>query len=76
MPFRYDSTYWQERAHETRRIAEGMRDQAAKQTMLHIAEDYDQLAARSNGIATTGHSGEDCDLARGSGPAASEARGE
>jgi hypothetical protein len=76
MPFRYDSSYWQERAHETRRIAEGMRDQAAKQTMLRIAADYDQLAARTKGIASTGHSGEDRDPARRNGPAASEARGE
>ena len=76
MPFRYDSKYWHERAHETRRIAEGMRNQAAKQTMLRIADGYDQLAARTKGIATTGHSGEDRDPARANGPAASEGRGE
>jgi len=39
-----DPAYWRERAEEARRIAEQLADAAAKQTMLEIANSYDNLA--------------------------------
>jgi hypothetical protein len=45
MPFRYDSSHWRRRAAEIRALAEGT-NQSAKQLMLRVAEDYEQLASR------------------------------
>jgi len=39
-----DPGYWGERADEARRIAEQLADAVAKQTMLEIANSYDNLA--------------------------------
>jgi len=39
-----DPAYWRERADEARRIAEQLADAVAKQTMLEIANSYDNLA--------------------------------
>ena len=40
-----DSAQWRERAQEARRMAEQLADAVAKQTMLEIAQSYDNLAA-------------------------------
>jgi hypothetical protein len=39
-----DPAYWRERADEARRSAEQLADAVAKQTMLEIANSYDNLA--------------------------------
>lgn len=36
--------YWMDRAEEARTIAEGFRDPEARQAMLHIASDYENIA--------------------------------
>jgi hypothetical protein len=38
------SAYWRERAEETRRIAEQLADAVARETMLEVANSYDNLA--------------------------------
>jgi hypothetical protein len=38
-----DPTFWSSRADEVRTIAEQLEDQARKELMLRIAEDYDLL---------------------------------
>ena len=47
MPFRYDPKYWRDRAEEMRRLATDVTNEDAKQMMLRIADDYDDLAART-----------------------------
>ena len=39
-----DPAYWRERAQEARRIAEKLADAFSRQTMLEIAQSYDNLA--------------------------------
>jgi len=39
--------YWLQRAKEMRTLTEGMGDDTAKQKMLRVAEDYEQLAKRA-----------------------------
>ena len=51
MPFRYDPSYWRGRAEQTRALADGMKDQQARQIILDIAEDYEKLASRTRSIA-------------------------
>jgi hypothetical protein len=41
------SDYWWERAEEARARADGLHDDAAKETMLHIARTYDAMAQRA-----------------------------
>jgi hypothetical protein len=40
-----DPAHWRRRAQETRSIADRLNDPIAKQTMLEIAQHYEQLAA-------------------------------
>jgi hypothetical protein len=40
-----DPAHWRRRAQETRSIADRLDDPIAKQTMLEVAEHYEQLAA-------------------------------
>jgi|SRR6516164_11200194 hypothetical protein len=40
--------HWQQRAEESRVMAEQMSDETAKGMMLGIADDYDKLAARAS----------------------------
>ena|SRR5262245_60667793 len=42
-----DPEHWRERAEGARKFAEQMTDDAAKQAMLRIAEDYEKLAERA-----------------------------
>jgi hypothetical protein len=41
-----DPEHWRQRAEESRVLAEQMTDEAARNTMLGIADDYDKLAVR------------------------------
>jgi len=42
-----DTKHWRDRAEEARILAEAMRDEVSKQTMLRIAADYERLALRA-----------------------------
>jgi hypothetical protein len=42
-----DPEHWRQRAQEMRKLAEDIKDSAARQTMLRIAADYDRLAERA-----------------------------
>jgi hypothetical protein len=52
-----DPEHWRDRAREKRALAERLRNELAKQTMLRIANDFDRLAERaeerSRSLATT-----------------------
>jgi hypothetical protein len=52
-----DPEHWRDRAREKRALAERLRNEQAKQTMLRIANDFDRLAEqaeeRSRRLATT-----------------------
>jgi hypothetical protein len=39
-----DPAHWRQRAQEARRIADELHDPAAKQAMLEVARNYEQLA--------------------------------
>ena len=47
MPFRYDPEHWRDRAEDMRRLARDTQNEEAKQMMLRIADDYDELASRT-----------------------------
>jgi hypothetical protein len=47
MPFRYDPTHWRARAEEMRRLAKDTKHHSLKQTMLRIADEYDELASKA-----------------------------
>jgi hypothetical protein len=42
-----DPGHWRDRAEEMRALAQDVKDEAARQTMLRLAQDYDRLAARA-----------------------------
>ena len=42
-----DPKHWHERAKEVRTVAEEINDEKAKQSMLRIAKDYEELARRA-----------------------------
>jgi hypothetical protein len=42
-----DPEHWRDRAREKRELAERLRNEQAKQTMLRIANDYERLAERA-----------------------------
>ena len=49
-----DPAHWRSRAEEMRALAESAKDDAAKETMLRVAKDYERLAERAekrSGIA-------------------------
>ena len=45
-PHLNDPDHWRQRAKEARLVAEHMGDDALRQAMLSIADDYDRIAAR------------------------------
>jgi hypothetical protein len=49
MPASYinDPNHWRERAAEMRKLAEGVTDGAARESMLRIAAEYDRLVERA-----------------------------
>jgi hypothetical protein len=46
-----DPAYWRARAEEARTQASEMKDPRARQTLLDIAENYDQLAEQQERLA-------------------------
>jgi hypothetical protein len=47
MPDRFTPKYWRARAEEVCALAEEMKDQYTRETMLRIAKDYELLAQRA-----------------------------
>ena len=47
VPHFNDPEHWHQRAEEARILAESMQDATAREMMLKIADDYDQLAVRA-----------------------------
>jgi hypothetical protein len=54
MPVRLGADYWRERAEEARIHASQMRHPDAKRTLLHIAENYEQLAEQADRMRLSG----------------------
>jgi molecular chaperone GrpE (heat shock protein) len=42
-----DPKHWRERAEEARTVAEEIKDETSKRSMLRIAKDYEELARRA-----------------------------
>jgi hypothetical protein len=42
-----DPAHWRARAQEMRALADSAQDEAAKETMLKVAQDYERLAERA-----------------------------
>ena len=53
MPHRLGGDYWRERAEEARAQASQMRDPTARQTLLGISDNYEQLAQQAERIRKT-----------------------
>jgi hypothetical protein len=51
MPFRYDPNHWRDRAEEMRRLAKDAKNQGAKQEMLRLAAEYEELASQAANAA-------------------------
>ena len=47
-PLLNNAEHWLQRAQEARRLADGIDEPEAKQTLLKIADDYERLAQRAS----------------------------
>ena len=54
MPSRYDPNHWRDRAEEMRRLAKDTKNHGAKQKMLRIAAEYEELASQAANTAPRG----------------------
>ena len=54
MPAPMGTQYWRERAEEARTQANDMRDPGARQTLLEIADNYEQLADQAERMRLAG----------------------
>ena len=53
----YNTEHWRARADEMRTLADGLKDEEVKATLLRIAADYESLATRAGAVGVGGYSG-------------------